>query len=613
MHAYTHLTKRSVHGNPLLRSFSAAATSTPLSLRSWHVHEYKRKSDVKQSSSDRHWHVHTIQRFQTSRSTGTTTASDPYDDDEDDERVRALLHLRPTPTIDFDDSRAAERRRQESWDARKREARRQGAALNQARQYSNAQPTSDMERWHVARRPPIPAKTRARRILEALLSLFGLSSLIYLYSTHIDTVPLSGRRRLVLMSEEVERQWGHWAFESHIRNLPLLPPDDDRSRLVEQVGRRIAAATGEKSRAWEWEFVVVDDEEEVNAICFPGGKVVVYTGLVNVLYAREQAYRERLKELGLKPIDKLEEEVAAIAAAADGKTKGGGFISWWARDQPSTTSLASSSTHAHHTHRNESYIRAAAAAWPWEEPMPAPPPQLELFERMWNFFTQQEEAAEDKHKVDMATATVSTSPHVDHPSSLLPPTPLPPLPLPPSSSPTPDAPPLRPHPHEFDSRGLRVDRGLLSNHLAVVLGHEIAHAILRHSAESISTMIPLAILNLVSNSSTLIKPVFDFLWHLPYSRLHESEADRLGLVLMARACFHPGAAPSFWRDIAAHDMDVDTDSGSDSDSETVTRTGSSRLSRSLQYFSTHPHNDVRAENVTRWYEEAKLEMRRCCR
>jgi predicted Zn-dependent protease len=95
--------------------------------------------------------------------------------------------------------------------------------------------------------------------------------------------------------------------------------------------------------------------------------------------------------------------------------------------------------------------------------------------------------------------------------------------------------------------------------LAVVLGHEVAHAIADHGNERMSqallanmggTALSVALANKPSQTRELFMTAFGagatmgFL--LPYSRLHESEADRIGLMLMARAGYDPRQALPFW-------------------------------------------------------------------
>jgi predicted Zn-dependent protease len=100
--------------------------------------------------------------------------------------------------------------------------------------------------------------------------------------------------------------------------------------------------------------------------------------------------------------------------------------------------------------------------------------------------------------------------------------------------------------------------------LAVVLGHEIAHAIARHGAERMTQGLivelgGMALSKAMANSPTQTKDLFmrsygigtQYGVLLPYSRVQESEADRLGLIFMAMAGYNPNEAVSFWERMSA--------------------------------------------------------------
>ena len=101
--------------------------------------------------------------------------------------------------------------------------------------------------------------------------------------------------------------------------------------------------------------------------------------------------------------------------------------------------------------------------------------------------------------------------------------------------------------------------------LAIVLGHEIAHVVARHGNERMSQAL-LAGLGEAAMSSALKKKPRETrrLWMtvfgvgaqygvlLPYSRLHEQEADRLGLIFTAMAGYDPREATAFWKRMAAN-------------------------------------------------------------
>jgi predicted Zn-dependent protease len=112
-----------------------------------------------------------------------------------------------------------------------------------------------------------------------------------------------------------------------------------------------------------------------------------------------------------------------------------------------------------------------------------------------------------------------------------------------------------------------VYRGLLErfpdpDRLAAVLGHEIAHVVFRHGAERVSqqfaaaTALELGAIARDGGREERSRELFALLGLgaqvgvlLPFSRLHEQEADRYGQELMSRAGFDPRAAASVWREL----------------------------------------------------------------
>lgn len=100
--------------------------------------------------------------------------------------------------------------------------------------------------------------------------------------------------------------------------------------------------------------------------------------------------------------------------------------------------------------------------------------------------------------------------------------------------------------------------------LAVVMSHEVAHAIARHSGERMSHKMAQnlgqqAVGRLLQNQDERRKQIAltafsigsEYGAILPYSRKHELEADSIGIKLMAEAGYDPSAAPEFWERFAA--------------------------------------------------------------
>lgn len=131
--------------------------------------------------------------------------------------------------------------------------------------------------------------------------------------------------------------------------------------------------------------------------------------------------------------------------------------------------------------------------------------------------------------------------------------------------------------------------------LATVLGHEVAHALAEHGAERIfrqqltDTAVQFAAGAFADdpvefrNIAGLLGAGAQVGLSLPWSRDQESEADHIGLILMARAGFDPRAATTFWERMekAAEGQE-----------------------RPPEYLSTHPESSTRIEQIESWLPEA---------
>jgi predicted Zn-dependent protease len=130
--------------------------------------------------------------------------------------------------------------------------------------------------------------------------------------------------------------------------------------------------------------------------------------------------------------------------------------------------------------------------------------------------------------------------------------------------------------------------------LAVVVGHEVAHALANHGGERMSQLLLAQLGGMALSQAVRQKPEetrqlvmmayglgANLGVLLPYSRRHESEADRIGLILMAQAGYDPQAAVPFWQRMAAH--------GSGAPPE---------------FLSTHPSHATRIDDLRKWLPEA---------
>ena len=100
---------------------------------------------------------------------------------------------------------------------------------------------------------------------------------------------------------------------------------------------------------------------------------------------------------------------------------------------------------------------------------------------------------------------------------------------------------------------------LTDDEIAAVMGHEIAHALREHSRERMSQQMATSMgLNLIAAGFGLSRGASDLAGmaanvaiSLPYGRKHETEADRIGIELAARAGYNPRAAISLWEKMAS--------------------------------------------------------------
>jgi len=109
-----------------------------------------------------------------------------------------------------------------------------------------------------------------------LIGIYGCSS-----------VPITGRQQLNLVSDQEVLSLSLQEYNDYIKTAKKST-DKSATALVTTVGNKIADAVeayykyaGQKSTGYSWEFNLIDDPQ-VNAFCMPGGKIVVYTGILPI-------------------------------------------------------------------------------------------------------------------------------------------------------------------------------------------------------------------------------------------------------------------------------------------------------------------------------------------
>jgi len=135
--------------------------------------------------------------------------------------------------------------------------------------------------------------------------------------------------------------------------------------------------------------------------------------------------------------------------------------------------------------------------------------------------------------------------------------------------------------------------------LAAVMGHEVAHALANHGQQRMSAG-QLQQLGAVAGNIALAgdaqnQQIFNTAYGLgsnlgvmlPFSRSHETEADHIGLILMAIAGYEPMAAADLWQRMQAQEQGTPP-----------------------EFLSTHPASGTRIQNIRAWAPGAKVEARK---
>lgn len=135
--------------------------------------------------------------------------------------------------------------------------------------------------------------------------------------------------------------------------------------------------------------------------------------------------------------------------------------------------------------------------------------------------------------------------------------------------------------------------------LAAVMGHEVAHALANHGQQRMSAGQLQQIGAVAGNVALANNPenqqIFNTAYGLgsnlgvmlPFSRSHETEADKIGLMLMAIAGYEPIVAAELWERMQARQQGAPP-----------------------EFLSTHPSSSTRIQNIRTWAPSAKAEARK---
>jgi predicted Zn-dependent protease len=138
--------------------------------------------------------------------------------------------------------------------------------------------------------------------------------------------------------------------------------------------------------------------------------------------------------------------------------------------------------------------------------------------------------------------------------------------------------------------------------LAVVMGHEIAHVIAQHGSERLTRQQGFEVAMQLANAGDyeeLARQATGYLIDQPFGRSHESEADHIGLIYMARAGYDPREAVSFWTRMAGGEEHVKGGQVNEGIINAVI----------ADWGSTHPSNGTRVARLKALMNDALAEYR----
>lgn len=123
----------------------------------------------------------------------------------------------------------------------------------------------------------------------------GLFVAMLLLLSSCGSVPLTGRRQMLLVSDQEVLSSSLTQYSNYMKSAKKSTSKDGAA-MVTRVGKKIAAATEQylknnglenEIKNFSWEFNLINDKQ-VNAFCMPGGKIVVYEGLLQIVDSEDE-------------------------------------------------------------------------------------------------------------------------------------------------------------------------------------------------------------------------------------------------------------------------------------------------------------------------------------
>ncbi|MAW40989.1 MAG: peptidase [Phycisphaerae bacterium] len=110
--------------------------------------------------------------------------------------------------------------------------------------------------------------------------------------TACTTVPGTGRTQFNIFPLSEDVRLGDVVWKNTLESEEILPESSPDHQRVDQIMQRLVTATQRRhpnlASSFDWDWRVIQDDSQINAWCLPGGKMAVYTGMINFVTSDDQ-------------------------------------------------------------------------------------------------------------------------------------------------------------------------------------------------------------------------------------------------------------------------------------------------------------------------------------
>lgn len=122
------------------------------------------------------------------------------------------------------------------------------------------------------------SKSAAFKVTPIIIAVFSI--VVYFWQSEDFTNPVTGREYNVGLEPEQEEQLGMQGF-TEVLSKSRRVESGPQFEMVQRVAKRLINVARDDAPDFEW-YVALVDENQINAFCLPGGKIVIYTGILGV-------------------------------------------------------------------------------------------------------------------------------------------------------------------------------------------------------------------------------------------------------------------------------------------------------------------------------------------